>query len=530
MNLNTSTSKKTTLLFVLLLVLTVQNSCTNLRAQSASTSYSLVTYNVENLFDADGVAVYSDYLPTDRQGNSQYSPADVYTKISHIIEVLKAYEDGAGPDIVTLVELESDHTPRDHEFADPADFLGQYAYTTLQRMLNEEFDEQIAQLPSEWLLLKGMQDALLGPYELEVGEPSLGASGKPESVQKNVVYSKYPILREKTRVHPTERARPILEVWIDFDGDELGVFVNHWKSGAGSEEMERERVGNAKVLKARVAQLFEENPMADLVLAGDFNADYNQKTRYGFAETALQDILQVQGDEALVVNAAEKMQPLWYNLWYEWPIDQRGSDTYRGYWGTLMQLIVSNGMYDNQGLSYVDQSFNVDDFGFNTYSVSGMPKRWSSFGTGSGYSDHLPLSMLITKAQGPFEGPFSSNDDHLWQAIAVEYTRPEQLMDSQAFESGAAYRDMRYYDQYFKLEGQLGTDGKVVVMGTKIDVYAPAFNFGDFAKQLIHQTVADQTERADSIPIEFIGRWSQYRGNWQFVIESETFVQPLPAK
>ena len=106
-----------------------------------------------------------------------------------------------------------------------------------------------------------------------------------------------------------------------------------------------------------------------------FNADYNQKTRYGFAETALQDILQVQGDEALVVNAAEKMQPLWYNLWYEWPIDQRGSDTYRGYWGTLMQLIVSNGMYDNQGLSYVDLSFNVDDFGFNTYSVSGMPKR-----------------------------------------------------------------------------------------------------------------------------------------------------------
>ena len=84
------------------------------------------------MFDADGVAVYSDYLPTDRQGNSQYTPADVHTKISHIIEVLKAYENGEGPDIVTLVELESDHTPRDHGLVDPADFLGQYAYTTLQ--------------------------------------------------------------------------------------------------------------------------------------------------------------------------------------------------------------------------------------------------------------------------------------------------------------------------------------------------------------------------------------------------------------
>ena len=90
-------------LLILLLTFIIQNSHSNPRAQSASTSYSLVTYNVENLFDADGVAVYSDYLPTDKQGNSQYSPVDVFTKICHIIEVLKAYENGAGPDIVTLV-------------------------------------------------------------------------------------------------------------------------------------------------------------------------------------------------------------------------------------------------------------------------------------------------------------------------------------------------------------------------------------------------------------------------------------------
>ncbi len=519
--------KQSILLFILLLIFTIQSRQSNPRAQSASTNYSLATYNVENLFDADGVAVYSDYLPTDRQGNSQYSTADVYTKISHIIEVIKAYENGDGPDIVTLVELESDHTPGDHGFVDPADFLGQYAHTTLQRMLNQEFDEKVAQLPSEWLLLKGMQDALLGPYELEVGEPNLRASGEPESVQKNVVYSKYPILREKTRIHMTKRARPILEVWIDLDGDELGVFVNHWKSGASSEEMEKIRVGNAKVLEARVTELFKEDPMADLVLAGDFNADYNQKYRYGFAETALQDIMKVQGDEVSVVNAAREMRPQWYNLWYEWPIDERGSDTYRGYWGTLMQLIISNGMYDDKGLSYVNQSFKVDDFGFNTYSVSGMPKRWSSFGTGSGYSDHLPLSMLITKAKEISEGPYSSQDDQLWQPIAVEYMRPRELLDSQAFETGDAFRKMRYYDQYFKLEGQLSIDGKIGVMGTEIDVYAPAFNIGDFAEELIYQNIGESANTPDSIPVEFIGRWSQYRGNWQFVIESKAFVQPL---
>ena len=40
-------------LLILLLTFIIQNSHSNPRAQSASTSYSLVTYNVENLFDAE---------------------------------------------------------------------------------------------------------------------------------------------------------------------------------------------------------------------------------------------------------------------------------------------------------------------------------------------------------------------------------------------------------------------------------------------------------------------------------------------
>ena len=59
--------------------------------------------------------------------------------------------------------------------------------------------------------------------------------------------------------------------------------------------------------------------------------------------------------------------------------------------------------------------------------------------------------MIITKAKEAFKGPYSSNDDQLWKPIAVEYTQPEELLDSQAFETGEAYSEMRYYDQYFKL-------------------------------------------------------------------------------
>lgn len=500
--------------------------------------YSLVTYNVENLFDADGLAEYSDYLPTNREGAPQYTPAHVLTKIKHVVQVMQAYENGLGPDILTLVELESDFSPNDHGFVDPADFLGQYAYTTIDRMLGEEFNTDVAKLPSEWLLLKAFQDAGVGPYELEVGEPPLGDDGKPSSVQKNVVYSKFPILSERTKLHETERARPILEVWIDIEGIDLAVFVNHWKSGAGSASMEEIRVQNAQVLAKRIQELASEMQTYDIVLAGDFNSDYNQKTRYSFSTTGLQDVLDVKGDEALMLETARQGTLDWYNLWYEWPLEKRGSDIYRGYWGTLMQIIVSNTLYDNQGLSYVDQSFRVDDFGFNTYSGSGTPKRWSFYGQGTGYSDHLPLSIRLKKATDYFQGPFSVNDDDEWEAIPVRYNRPTERYGIEAFTTGEAWTEPEFYDTYFELEASLAEDGDVIVEGQKIDVYAPSFNFTQKAKEWLKQHSSqirmvefasreNQMETIRALDIRFIGRWSQYRGNWQFVVESESFVEIL---
>jgi endonuclease/exonuclease/phosphatase family metal-dependent hydrolase len=408
---------------------------------------------------------------------------------------MQAYENGLGPDILTLVELESDFSPNDYGFVDPADFLGQYAYTTIDRMLGEEFNTDVAKLPSEWLLLKAFQDAEVGPYELEVGEPPLGNDGKPSSVQKNVVYSKFPILSERTKLHETERARPILEVWIDIEGSDLAVFVNHWKSGAGSASMEEIRVQNAQVLAKRIQELASEKQPYDIVLAGDFNSDYNQKTRYSFSTTGLQDVLEVKG-------------------------------------------IVSNTLYDNQGLSYVDQSFRVDDFGFNTYSGSGTPKRWSFYGQGTGYSDHLPLSIRLKKVTDYFQGPFSVNDDDEWVAIPVRYNRPTERYGIEAFTTGEAWTEPEFYDTYFELEASLAEDGDVIVEGQKIDVYAPSFNFTQKAEEWLKQHSSqirmvefasreNQVETIRALDIRFIGRWSQYRGNWQFVVESESFVEIL---
>ncbi len=487
-------------------------SCTAQKATSQN--YTFVTYNVENLFDADGIAIYDDYNLTDKDGNEQYTKEDVLNKIKNAVRVLKHYNDGKGPDIIAMVELESDYTPTTGKpkWNNASEFLAHYKNTTLDKMLGDDFSDEIADLPSDLLLLKGMIDGGMWDYQVEVGYSPKDSKGLPTTVQKTAVYSRFQILREKTKIHPLNRARPILETWIDVDGAELVVFANHWKSGAGSADMEIIRLQNAEVLRARLDELQAENPNVDFILAGDFNSDYNQTARYNFPKTAVNDVLKSIGDEASVANGETNAV---YNLWYDYPIDQRGSDSYRGYWGTLMQIMISTGMYDGTGVSYVDNSFARGNFALNTYSSSGEPKRWSSTFSGSGFSDHLPVSMefKISSEKKALMNP-SKNDDANWKAIPVQYSIPTEFLTEAEFTSGDPTVNVDFFDEYFQLTATVTKKYDFVVNGTTYDVYAPAFKLDSVLK-----SVAGTDKE-----IQFYGRFSQYRGNWQFIVESPEFI------
>jgi hypothetical protein len=472
--------------------------------------YVLVSYNIENLFDADGVAIYDDYRPTGEDGNPIYTKEDIYTKIQNAIHVLKQYNDGKGPDVIAMVELESDFTPGEEVSVN--EFLSDYQSISLGSMLGEEFDDKIANLPSEFLLLKGMMDAEMWSYDMAVGKSKMDDDGQPETVQKTVTFSRFPIKHERTKIHHLVRARPILETWVNVEGEDLVVFNNHWKSGASSWEMEKIRLKNAEVLRARLDELLGADPSLDIVLAGDFNSDYNQRHRYDFEKTAVNDILGSVGNERMIANGSTEHV---YNLWYDFPIDQRGSDSYRGKWGTLMQIMITSGMYDSEGLQYVDNSFNVGDFGFNTFNTTGEPKRWSSTFSGSGYSDHLPISMKFQVADKPVEYTnFSKNDDELWEPIEVNYKKPSDFLSEEEFTENDPRTIPEYFNEYVKATATVTSDYDFVVDGITYDVYAPSFRLNE---------VLSDVAGTDS-KIQFYGRFSQYRGNWQFVIESPDFI------
>ena len=74
-----------------------------------------------------------------------------------------------------------------------------------------------------------------------------------------------------------------------------------------------------------------------------------------------------------------------YNLWFELPVEQRYSEVWRGRRGTLMHLLVTRGLYDAAGISYVDGSFNKLCVPGLNADAFGRPLKWNFAGeTGGG--------------------------------------------------------------------------------------------------------------------------------------------------
>lgn len=198
---------------------------------------------------------------------------------------------------------------------------------------------------------------------------------------------------------------------------------------------------------------------------------------------------------------------------------------YRGYWGTLMQIMIGSGMYDAHGVQYVDNSFDVGRFpGVNVYELSGAPRRWYSFENGGGYSDHLPISMEFTVTEQDNDEEYITlenpgvNDDEQWEPIPVEYEMPEpsQLVMPSEYKDTGSIRQSDYFDELFYIESEIDRNYQVEVNGESYGLYSPSFN--------IRERFSDAAGSGEVI--RFVGRLGTFRGSWQFVIGHESHVSP----
>ncbi len=317
--------------------------------------FTLASYNVENLFDAriDGTE-YPDYVPG---GPSGWNAAMAAVKTQNLARVIKALE----ADIVCLQEIESAQA--------------------LQKLT--------AVLKSAGI-----------PY------PFTALAANTPATVKCAVISRFPII-DTVEISTGKNLRPILQVTVMIDEQPLLLLVNHWRS---KQRPESHRLQAARALQKKLQSLPADT---DFILAGDFNANYNEHEtilstpRLNDTEgiTGINHILGTIHKRQMVTESMvrrSKGVACLYNLWLELPAYRRWSHNFYGRKSSLDHLLLPPALYDSQGISYVDNSFEKfdPDFLFHQRAVYRWQRTRNGQGRhlGRGFSDHLPIRARFITA------------------------------------------------------------------------------------------------------------------------------------
>ena len=311
--------------------------------------FRVASYNVENLFDdrRDGTE-YKDYRPKGKSGWTQHM---YHTKLTHLSRVIK----DVNADILGLCEIENTHALKD-----------------LQSML----------------LKKGLD------------YPYYAIADKKKGAVRVGILSMFPITQVQ-EIRVKHASRTILRATVEIEGNILIVYMNHWKSKRGPES---KRHLYAHALKRDIDTL---DTKSDFLIIGDLNENYNEaqtilhkkNRRLNNTDgiTGINHILKTSDNNTLVNEkklTTQTKNNFLYNLWLELPKKERYSIKSKKYKNTHDHIIVSRGLYDTKGITYIDNSFNTFKKPY-LLTKRGYVARWKQTHNkrkkhlGQGFSDHL---------------------------------------------------------------------------------------------------------------------------------------------
>jgi len=179
-------------------------------------------------------------------------------------------------------------------------------------------------------------------------------------------------------------------LWVEglLNGEKIHVFVNHWPSRSGGEQVTVEkRKAAAQVCKNVIDSLRADNPNVKVIVMGDLNDHPTDPS-----------VVQVMRAVAKPEQMTKKTMYNPFILKYK---KGSGSNAWRDTWGLFDQIMVSNGLLEGKDDGY--KFYRADIFN-KSYLISktgqyrGYPYRSYSGGrfTG-GYSDHLPVLIYLVK-------------------------------------------------------------------------------------------------------------------------------------
>lgn len=185
--------------------------------------------------------------------------------------------------------------------------------------------------------------------------------------------------------------RGILEVRLVAEDEPLTVLVNHWPSRSGGREKSaphRQAAAETvrRIVTARLDAARDQGREGDILLLGDFNDDPHDPS-------LVEHLGAVRGKQALEGDRGRTR--LFNPSWSVLATPDRGTLYYRAGWNVFDQAIVSRGMLDEVGFSFVEGSFEVVDRAElrNDSHVHRPPHWFRRYGGGwsEGYSDHFAV-------------------------------------------------------------------------------------------------------------------------------------------
>lgn len=297
-------------------------------------------WNVENLFDLDDDPKVQGDEEFTSEGPKKWSQERLDTKLGNLARIISRMNGGRGPDVLGLSEVEN-------------------------RQVIQWLVDELKPLGRDYKIVH--QD-----------------SPSDRGIDCGMIYdaNEFELTEAKYHFVDADNTRDILEATLSRQGRTVTVFVNHWPSRGNPET---QRFTAANVLRSRVDQWLSIDPLADLVIMGDFN-DHPEDPSLETNLRAVRDLEQLSAGDLFNSSAAEVLD------------NRTGSYVYNDQWEVLDQIILSPGMLlpggVNWGIGSTRSVILADD---QLYDPRGpappRPSRSFSRDTfhSNGYSDHLPV-------------------------------------------------------------------------------------------------------------------------------------------
>ncbi len=323
-------------------------------AQKATYKVAIVSfYNLENFFDTinDPNIEDEEFLPG---GKKNYTGEIYMDKVSHLAEVISIIGTDRSPDgpaILGVAEVENENVLKD--------------LVSSPKLKDRNYRYVHYDSPD----LRGIDVALL--YNPKYFTP----------IQSEPLY-----VALFNSDSTSRKTRDVLYVSGTMDGEPLHIFVNHWPSRRGGEEVSAPgRATAANVCKHKIDSITALNPNAKIIVMGDLNDDP--------VSPSVAKVLGAKGDKSAVKPGGL------YNPWTDSYKQGIGTLAYNDSWNLFDQIIISSGFLDKSKDGYFFAEAHIFKKPWMTQTsgrYKDYPKRTFDFDNYmGGYSDHFPTYLLL---------------------------------------------------------------------------------------------------------------------------------------